>query len=257
MRLVWLLGAYSRNAHLKPQKIIGLETAEVAIEMVDEAVRILEEWPGEFHRFLDTLVQRRASSSSENKLGARFGSFYNALYKAFSGEEFDFLRAGFESYLRDNWQGQLAKRNRRLSPELRTEHEWVSIVEAAKTLGVRPPKVKVYLEQGLLKGRLHRTQGGRTMGVILIDSLTELLRRKQDCISLKDARQLLGVSRRKSYEFMAKGVLKPISGPTVDGQQVWGFRREDVMAIEPINDVSRYPVSYVRPHFADACQNDK
>ncbi len=232
LRLVWLLGAYSRNAHHKPQKIVGLETIEVAGDMVEQAMSVLSNWPVGFHRLLEDVASRHPVSSSGNKLSASFGSFYRAIYKTFKAPEFDFLRAGFEGYVREHWSGQLARRNRRLSDTLRSQHEWVSTAEAVRLLKMRKEKVKAFIEAGILVGRLHETRVGRKMGVVRRDSLNALLEGKKNWISLKEARHLLGISRRKAYALLDQGVLNPIGGPTVDGQTLWCFQRQDVLAIK-------------------------
>ncbi len=232
LRLVWFLGAYSRNAHRKPQKVVGLETVAIATAMVDSAVSILSDWPAGFHRLLDEIAARQKPATSNNKLGARFGNFYGALYKSFPGSEFEFLRRGFEEYLRANWAGQLAKRNKRLSIELRTAHEWVSIAEAARLLNMRTDKVRHLIESGQIEGNLHETKCGRKMSTIRRDSLDSLISRRQDLVTLKEARGLLGISRKRAYALLEQGLLKPVSGPTVDGQTLWSFSRQGLLSIE-------------------------
>lgn len=240
LKLVWFLGAYSRNAHRKPQKIVGLETKLVAELMVEQAMAILSDWPAGFHRLLDEIAVRQAPAIASNKIGARFGGFYSALYKSFSGSEFEFLRSGFEDYLRERWTGQLARRNRRLSEDLRSEHGWVSIAEAAKQLKVRAGKVRQFLKEGLLEGQMHETKSGRQMGVVSRASLTSLVNHKQDWVTLKDARALLGMSRKRAYALLEQGVLKPISGPSVDGKTLWRFERQAVLAIAGAIEVAAH-----------------
>lgn len=231
LKLVWFLGAYSRNAHRKPQKIVGLETSSVAGAMVEQAMAILNDWPAGFHRLLDEIAARQAPNISSNKIGAKFGWFYGALYKSFPGPKLEFLRIGFEDYLREHWTGQLAKRNRRLSADMRSEHEWVSTAEAAKLLKMRVGTVGRFLQEGILKGELHVTKSGRKMSAIRRDSLNALISRKQDWVTLKDVRALLGISRKRAYVLLEQGALKPISGPAVDGRTLWRFERQDVLAI--------------------------
>lgn len=234
LKLVWFLGAYSRNAHHKPQKIVGLETIEIARAMVKQAMEILSEWPKGLHRLLDEIVARQKPDASSNKLRAQFGGFYLALYRSFPGPEFEFLRQGFEGYLREHWTGQLAKRNRRLSDDVRSKHEWLSIIEAAKLLKVRVGKVKQYLSEGMLEGQLHVTGSGRSMGAIRRESVEALATRMQDYVTLKEARALLGTSRKRAYALLEQGVLRPISGPTVDGQTLWRFQRQDILAFNAL-----------------------
>lgn len=88
------------------------------------------------------------------------------------------------------------------------------------------------MKEGLLEGQMHETKSGRQMGVVSRGSLSSLMNHKQDWVTLKDARALLGMSRKRAYALLEQGVLKPISGPTVDGQTLWRFKKQDVLAIE-------------------------
>ncbi len=231
LRLVWFLGAYSRNAHRKPQKIVGLETMSVAEDMVERAMSILLDWPTGFHHLLDDIASRHPVAPSGNKLSARFGSFYRALYQTFSGPEYDFLRIGFEGYVREYWRGQLAGRNRRLPVSLRVEHEWISIAEAVRLLKMRKEKIKVLVEEGVLVGRLHETKAGRKMSVIRRESVQLFASRQLELVNLKEARNILGLSRRKAYALLENGTLNPVGGPTLDGQAIWKFHRQDILSI--------------------------
>lgn len=239
LKLVWFLGAYSRNAHLRPQKVVGLEKVEVAGAMVRQAMVALTDWPRGFHRLLEEIVARRILASSGNKLGTSFGGFYRALYKSFPGPEFEFLRRAFEEYLREHWTGQLARRNRRLSSGLRSEHEWVSIAEAARQLKVRVGKVKELLADGLLKGHLHLAKSGRQMGSVSRTSLMAMVNKNEESITLKEARSLLGISRKHAYLLLDQGVLKPLGGPTIDGRHTWTFNRSEVLACVPMSSVGQ------------------
>lgn len=232
LRLVWFLGAYGRNAHAKPQKVVGLETVSVAAAMAAEAMAVLLNWPQGFHDLLARIDQRRQGQTSGNKLSGRFGSFYRALYKSFSGARYDFLREGFEHYVQEHWTGQLAARNRRLSTALRSRYEWISVVEAARLLKVGADKVKRYLADGTLTGELHTTTSGRKMSAVRRESVEALLQRGQDRLTLKEARTLLGISRKKAYALLDAGMLKPVSGPAVDGRAVWAFERAHVLDVE-------------------------
>lgn len=231
LRLVWFLGAYSRNAHRKPQKIVGLETMRVAKDMVEQAMSILLDWPVGFHHLLDDIASRHPVAPSGNKLSASFGSFYRALYQTFSGPEYDFLRIGFEGYVREYWSGQLAGRNRRLSMSLRVEHEWISIAEAVRLLKMRKEKIKVLVAEGVLVGRLHETKAGRKMSVIRRESVQLFASCQQELVNLKEARNILGLSKRKAYALLEKGTLNPVGGPTLDGHAIWKFQRKDILSI--------------------------
>ncbi|WP_241227879.1 helix-turn-helix domain-containing protein [Cupriavidus sp. HMR-1] len=194
-----------------------------AVVMVQATSEVLFDRPGGFHCLLDEISAGGRSAASGNKLSAHFGRFYHTLYKSFPEATFGFLHDGFESYIGRNWTGQLAKRNRRFSPESRDLHEWISVKEAAKILHIRTTKVKELVEKGELVGRFFPTSSGRRMGSILKDSVTAAVGRHAKLLTLVEVRRTHGLSRKRLYKLIADGLLRAVSGPPVDGHPVWQF----------------------------------
>lgn len=83
----------------------------------------------------------------------------------------------------------------------------------------------------MLEGIFYETTKGRWMGAVRQSSLEGLLVRRLEWMTLAEARQLLGISRKESYRLIKLGILKPISGPTVDDRAVWAFERDHVVAV--------------------------
>lgn len=226
LRLTWFLGAYATRKKAKAQKISGIMHLDYAIRMVEATTGILLDWPNGFHFLLDELGTRSDVATSGNKLSAYFGRFYHTLYRSFPESSFAFLREGFEHYIGNHWSGQLAKRNRRFSAASRELHEWISIKEAAKILHVRTTGVKDLLEKGQLVGQLFSTEKGRKMGAVRRDSVSAALVHQADLVTLLEARQILGLSRKRLYKLIAEGHLQAVRGPKVDGYPIWQFKRE-------------------------------
>ncbi|MET7014770.1 hypothetical protein [Uliginosibacterium flavum] len=216
----------------KAQKIAGLASMNVAIRVTGEAAHALSEWPNNFHCLLRRIMAERALLGSGNSLALCFGRFYQTLYNAFPEPEFNFLRQSFEAYVSDHWEGQLAERNRRLSKRMRVQHDWVPTKNAARALAVRASMVREFVERGLLVGRLQKTAKGRVMGAISKSSLENLLSDKLHWVTLKTVRTKYGISRRTGHALIEEEVLKPISGPSVDGRQVWLFDDRDLEKLD-------------------------
>lgn len=228
LRLTWFLGAYAIRQEAKAQKIPGLMHLVCAVNMVEATAAALSDWPSGFHLLLDELGKRTSLEASGNKLPARFGRFYPTLYKSFPEPSFSFLREGFESYIGDHWSGQLNKRNRRLSQASRDSHEWISIKEAAKILHMRTTKVRELVEKGLLVGRLFATASGRKMGAVLKDSVTLTAVGQAGLVTLAEAKEMSGLSKRRLYKLIDEGHLRAARGPLVDGYPVWQFDTEAI-----------------------------
>jgi len=228
LKLLWFLGAYGRDASGKPQKIMGLQQVDVATSLVSAAAGGLENWPQGFRRLLDRISGRSAGQAIGNKLATQFGYLYPTLYKTFAGDEFAFLRRAFEDYLYENWSGQLAARNRRLSRDLKNNHEWVPIAKAARLLRVRAPSVRSLIARGVLKGSSYRTATGRSIGVVHRHDLDRFSKEQQDWLTLKQVRELLGISRKRADALIAAGELVSIVSERKTGTP-WVFRRSQVL----------------------------
>jgi len=231
LRLTWFLGAYAIGQNAKAQKIAGLMHLHHAIPMVEASATVLLDWPNGFHSLLDQLGARKRLEASGNKLTAHFGRFYPTLYKSFPESPFMFLREGFERYLRDHWSGQLAKRHRRFSSASRDSHEWVSIKEAAKILRMRTTNVKELVEKGTLIGQFFLTASGRKMGSVRKDSVTAATVRQANLVTLAEAREISGLSKKRLHKLIGQGELRATRGPQIDGYPVWQFERSALEAI--------------------------
>lgn len=238
LRLTWFLGAYSVRQTPKAQKISGVMQLEHAIAMVKATCEVLWDWPGGFHRLVDRIRSENMASGNGNKLSAQFGRFYHTLYNNFPEPKFEFMRRGFESYIGCNWAGQMAKRNRRFSPESLESHEWISLKAAAKILHVRTSVVKQLVDAHVLVGQFFPTPSGRQMGSILKASVAAAAKQQDSSLTLKGACETYGLSRKRLYKLIASGHLNALKGPSVDGSSVWRFERA---ALEAAIDLAQLP----------------
>ncbi|MGN8134614.1 TniQ family protein [Paraburkholderia sp. 22099] len=225
------LGGYAQNDVRKPTKIADLHDVSIAVSFARAAGDALEAWPSGYRALLRRLVSKDGGQASSNRLAEWFGYFYTALYKRFGDRQFDFLRDEFESYIRDEWSGQLAERNRRFSKSTRIEHKWISLTTAGKTLGVKRSMVCSFIERGMLSGQLHTTATGRTSGTVRRDTLEALCAEKTHWLTLTEAREVLNLSRKGAYTLLNSGKLRPVSGPTVDGRSIWRFIASEVVEL--------------------------
>jgi hypothetical protein len=232
LTLCIFLGGYARNDTKKPTKIADLHEIAVASAISQAAGEALINWPRGYHDLLGSLISKACSEAHSARLTKRFGYFYTALYKRFGDKQFDFLRREFESYIRDEWPGQLADRNRRLPKSTRIGHKWVPLTAAAKQLGVKRSVVCSFIERGMLCGQLHATTAGRISGTVRRDTLEVLCAEKARWLTLAETREALRLSRKGAYALLESGKLRPVSGPTVDGRTVWRFSASDVAALD-------------------------
>lgn len=225
------LGGYAQNEMNKPTKIADLHDISVATVIAMAAGDAFANWPSGYHNLLGSLVSKGCSEAYSTRLTKRFGYFYTALYKRFGDGQFDFLRDEFEAYVRAEWPGQLAERNRRFSRATRLGHNWIPLTTAAKQIGVKRSTVCSLIERGLLCGQIHSTTAGRISGTVRRDALEAFCIEKARWMTLTEAREALQLSRKGVHAYLRSGKLCPLSGPTVDGRAVWRFSATDVIAL--------------------------
>ncbi|MEN8502085.1 hypothetical protein SB778_11605 [Paraburkholderia sp. SIMBA_050] len=234
LALCTLLGGYASSNGTKPTKIANLDNVAVASAIASAAGRALIDWPNGYYEFLRIVGRNRGSGDSGARLTAWFGYFYIALYKRFEADQFDFLRREFESFIRREWVGQLAERNRRLSQPTRRQHGWIPLTSAAKLLGIKRDTVSVLLAQGTLEGQVHKTASGRTSGTVSRCSVEAFRDEKTQWMTLTDVRKALGISRKRAHALLRSSVLRPVEGPLVDGSPVWKFAAQEVMVLKSV-----------------------
>lgn len=223
---LWLLGAHAVGIGAKPMKLAGMHTVAQASLVVEAAVRILSDWPDGFHRLLDAVAHKRNACGS-TRLTHAFGPLYKEIFNH-HGSAFAALREAFDGYVRSNWSGQVARRNRRLSTDTVSLHHWVPASQAARELGWRAPRVRRAIGCGLLDGHVRPLPSGRTSSVVQRRSLDAFKQRLLGAMTQSAVCRALRVGKRTVRALVADGVLKPIVGPGVDGAAVWKFEARDV-----------------------------
>ena len=223
--LLWFVGGYASGIASKPLKIGGVYRMEVALRLVRAAGDMFTCWPTNFHHFIYELGGFDRNTNSSAGLMRRFGFFYHSLYSNFQGEQFRFLHKAFEAFLREHWPGALARRNRRLSDDLILEHRMLPLPKVAKELRVSRTKLRQMIAHGQLSASTRTTPSGRVFISIDRDSMLRIQAQQADWITFTEARNLLGLSKKRFRCLLEMDVVKAMSGPKVDGSVVWRFSR--------------------------------
>lgn len=229
---VWLLGAYGSQTADRAQKLSNLHAVTRATVIVEAAAKVTFDWPTGYFAFLDEVADRYGDPAS-SRLGNRFGAFYKELFGRKAGTALSDLREGFEAYVRERWPGQIAERNRRLRPHVRSEHAWVPITRAAKQLRCKAARLRKLIASGLARGHLTQRSSGRVSGVIHREDLAHLLSEAPTCVDMATVCKLLHIGKKAVHKLVSSGRLPAVSGPTVDGCSIWRFRPSDVEQLRP------------------------
>jgi hypothetical protein len=190
---------------------------------LDDSWQIFEEWPGKFWDFLES-YPNDCGNESGLSVGRQFGGLYNKFLQTLFDPCFDFIKIGFDDYLRDKWAGKYEPDRQRAFRE-RLDRSYISEHTAALRLG----STKVRIQQLIKHGKIKAIQ--RSAGSFLIDvsSVDEYKQRLADSLSTTDLQSMIGVSYSGIEDLIKRGYLNPFSGPTVDGGPSWRIARDEVL----------------------------
>lgn len=198
-------------------------------DLVTRALPVFYGWPDNFFSFLDG----RRMQNSENKVyrpRLAFSTYRYSLYKNLSSECFDFLRAAFEEYVFMKWDG--SRRTIHLRQLLSIpvqQRKYASRREAEKLLGVSPRVVNRYIAVSRLKAVIKNTGKGKLTSIETA-SILQLKKDREQALSSEQARNRLGLSWVCVKELVAGGLLKTLSGSTVNIVE-WKFNPQEVKSL--------------------------
>ena len=199
------------------------------------AAEILAEWPQRQEAFLDLFQQVDKHKSTSTGVGRRFGMLLRRaarLEKLGHAAPADALRR----YLLERYDGGhlstkvclFAKTGHRAGLDGRS---WITQTDAAKMLGLRHGAIASLIGQGILKGKVHSAgANGRSMGLVLRQSVETLKRELRSALDVKTTASRLGTGRHAVLELIHRGIL-PRAVRTALG---WQIPQASVIELESV-----------------------
>ncbi|MBV8855364.1 MAG: TniQ family protein [Acidobacteria bacterium] len=145
-------------------------------ETFSRAYRVFEDWPVRYHEFLG---QHQACAGKGGKLrsgghpslGASFGRIYSGLYTTLEAPEFDFMRAGFASYVFTQWTGQTTTPRSPVEHSLPHPGKYITGTETRHLLEVSGYHLAYLIETGQLRVVTPRKKRSRSLNLIEVNDL--------------------------------------------------------------------------------------
>ena len=199
------------------------------------AAEILVDWPQRLEAFLDAFQQIDKHKTTSTGVGRRFGTL---LRHAARLEDLGHTAPAdaLRHYLLERYDGGhlsgkvcLFKKSKDRSTLRR--RSWITQTSAAKMLGLRHGAIASLIERGILTGKLHSAgANGRSVGLVLRQSVDALRRDLQSALDVKTAASRLGIGRHAVLELIHRGVL-PRAVRTAKG---WQIPRASVAELESV-----------------------
>jgi hypothetical protein len=188
-------------------------------------------WPSKFHSLLASLRKAGEIDVQDQRLSKRFGFFYHYVYRNLKEPEYAFLLQAFESYISRTWQGSLAERNSRMSPNMRRGHTWVPISAMARELKTTKRQLQLLVNEGRIESHVSKTQAGRSLVCVSRQQIVEMRAALDNVLDLQQTCHLLGLTKSRATQLLHGKVIEAIFQPQGSGTSRWGIPQQHVTAL--------------------------
>lgn len=230
-QLSLILGArQSEASQVKPLKVKNSDALETCQRVALAAASLLIDWPFNFRRH----IRERLGESELNgwRLPRRLGPIYSDVYKRLSQSSYDFVRSELELVVKSHWHGPINARNRRLSTEAKSDHEWRPISELSHRHAIPIALIRRLVNAGELLTEKMPLPSGRTQTLIYEDSLMRRIDQLRTIINLEQLAQLLSLPEIRVRQLAEVRYFECVGGRPKPGEKWWftaknieGFKR--------------------------------
>jgi hypothetical protein len=124
----------------RPSKSITLRNEDLHV-YITNAYQVFEDWPHNFHQFLDGKSQgdvrfNPRDGKLDTALKEEFGALFKRLYKDLRGHQFNFLREAFAQYLNNRLRAKYEVADGFSSVPASDDDKYISVTEARRLLKI-------------------------------------------------------------------------------------------------------------------------
>jgi len=198
------------------------------------AWRVLCDWPTNFYLFLDQYRQRPGAGRSSMR--QFLGYFYDLWLERFwRHPEMEVVQAAFNAYFVENFPATREIRSlKRLEryPELEQQLQFIDVRNAARSLGVSPPKIERLVRDGYV--RMYPEHDPARPGYFVYRSdLEHALQREPEKAHIRDVAREFSVGMSVISDWIRAGLIQPsaerqlhgVAQPVLTQQDVDVFHR--------------------------------
>lgn len=228
-RLIRFFGGYlDPAAGAKPLKLHRAGSMSVSWPVTSLAAETLRDWPQAFHATLSHL--QSTNTGEKRDLRGFLHHAYHYLYHGLSGKVYDLVRAAFEAWLAEHWQGGLAKRNRRLTSELLAKVQWIPGSVACDQLGISKARLQGLIREGLIEGQTFISTTQRKFMMVRRDQLDRIREKLSGEMTMTAAMEALGLGKvrmRRTLRLLFRSARRVNDSSFMP----WSVPRSDVEAL--------------------------
>jgi predicted site-specific integrase-resolvase len=226
--VVFMAGQSDRTSGGTGKYLFRNRTNDEIHTLLMKGYSVFEDWPRQYHGFLDQVRAQSKKSSLRTGLWKDFGPFHRRLYHSLPSKSLDFMRIEYETYLRSRWDGGfLTEKSLRFSKVSARGKKYFTRTEAVRFLQVADNRIDQLTAEGLL----HPVIRSRHKNKLTLFDISDCEKAKQyleQLLNLKEVGEFLEISWTQAKVLVAEGCLTPVYGPAADGYKIWMIRRTDV-----------------------------
>jgi hypothetical protein len=223
-------------------QIAGMHKLTQSLQLLTAAADLLSDWPSKFRSLLTT---RYLSGPTSGSLSRTYGSLYRVIYADAADQHLQLLRDAFDEHVRETWTGQLCRRNKRLSAQTVQHHSQKSLREISWQTRSPKSKVKQLAQAGLIQASSFHHQTGRITWSLAREASTQVRAFAADSVSLKEAREILGLGKKRVRELIDDGVIRVWIRPDVFRASAWSISKADIHSLSSLSVANGFPGAHL------------
>lgn len=194
------------------------------------ATQCADAWFGsqeDFERYLHRL--HKEVFHDQERGDKLFRHFYKRVFATCLHPSQKIITNSIQSYIRDNWDHEITRRNTLFNNELVDSHKWIAFQTASNEYGV----AKSVLRRGIQEGQLRfYTRKARTRSRLLLhrDDVVEFAQQQSKLLNATSAASLLGVTKQQFYKLIENDLLKG-RAPSNSSSGKWDIDVEDIHSL--------------------------
>jgi excisionase family DNA binding protein len=193
-------------------------------------------WPDAIRKDLDELLRRRSRTTPE-PLATTFARLYRPLHRELDDPPFDFLRAEFDGFIAQWWPEPITRRHRAIQAS--NANVVLPMAVAARKQGARAATLLRMCRAARIAPRVRKaSQGARQQRTLATADLERLDAWTRELITVREAAQVLGISRPRVRELVRAGELRALvarpSGAKLERASLLSWSNELLKRARPI-----------------------
>jgi hypothetical protein len=204
----------------RPSKSIKLRNEDLHT-YITKAYRVFEDWPHNFHQFLDKKSKgdvrlNPRDGKLDTALKEEFGTLFKRLYCELRGPKFDFLREAFAQYLTSRLNAQYKSASTLASVPGSRDNKYISVTEARRLLKISHDSILDLVKTGEI-GFVIRNQQETLRYLLRLADVENVRIKYEHAIGSRELAKQLGVDSKLIKRLVHEGSLRKKPRRTVDG----------------------------------------